>query len=83
MLCCYHLDFCRLSRMRCLALALRDFAPQTLGGPLYESLLLYAVLSCRYRGTQIVFFRAVIDSTIANISVRSVVLCMWNASPIV
>lgn len=61
--CCYHLDFCRLSRMRCLALALRDFAPQTSGGPLYESLLLYAVLSCRYRGTQIVFFRAVVDST--------------------
>lgn len=69
--------------MRCLALALRDFAPQTSGGPLYESLLLYAVLSCCYRGTQIVFFRAVVDSTIANISVRSVVLCMWNASPIV
>jgi hypothetical protein len=37
--CCYHLDFCRLSRMRCLMLALRDSAPQTSGGPLYESLL--------------------------------------------
>ena len=40
---CYHLVFCWLSRMRCLVLALRDFAPQTSGGPLYESLLAAAV----------------------------------------
>jgi hypothetical protein len=79
MLCCYPLDFCRLSRMRCLLLALRDFAPQTSGGPLYESLLLYAV--CRVAGgdTQIVFCRVVVND-MPEQSVRSVLACIWIAS---
>ena len=57
--------------------------PADFGRSLVRIIALIRRLSCRCRGTQIVFFRAVVDSTIANISVRSVVSCRRNASPIV
>ena len=65
--------------MRCLVLALRDFAPQAPGGPLYESLLLYAV--CRVAGgdTQIVFCRAVVNGA-AEQKCPERAACMRNAS---
>ncbi|KAF3320194.1 hypothetical protein FCM35_KLT22206 [Carex littledalei] len=52
---------------------------ETSGGPLYESLLLYAV--CRVAGgdTQIVFCRGVVNEA-SEQSVRSVLACRGNAS---
>ncbi|KAF3342123.1 hypothetical protein FCM35_KLT00761 [Carex littledalei] len=52
---------------------------RTSGGPLYESLLLYAV--CRVAGgdTQIVFCRGVVNEA-SEQSVRSVLACRGNAS---
>jgi len=67
---CYcHLDFCRLSRMLCPLLALRDFVPQTSGGPLYGIIAL--VLDFH-----------VVHGDMPNLCMSSVLTCMWNASPI-
>ncbi|KAF3327855.1 hypothetical protein FCM35_KLT06461 [Carex littledalei] len=54
-------------------------APQTSGGPLYESLLSYAVWRVAGGDTQIVFCRGVVNEA-SEQSVRSVLACRGNAS---
>lgn len=67
---CYcHLVFCRFSRMLCPLLALRDFVPQTSGGPLYAIIALALDFHVVY-----------VDMPI--LCAGSVLTCMWNASPI-